>query len=97
MGPAHNPLTNVRQLVCHSIHGHGKELGAWFPFIESLVLKHCSDMAALSLRGCAGLQTLVAGECGQLSDEGFACLKDSRALQRLQVEGASQVGQAAAP
>lgn len=91
LGPAHNPLTQVQQLVCHSIHGRGKELGAWFPALESLVVKHCSDMAALSLKGCVGLQELLTAECGQLSDEGFACLKDCKGLQRLQLEGASQV------
>eukprot|EP00878_Enallax_costatus_P010656 GHUV01011132.1.p1 GENE.GHUV01011132.1~~GHUV01011132.1.p1 ORF type:complete len:499 (+),score=127.34 GHUV01011132.1:198-1694(+) len=93
LGPAHNPLNRVQQLVCHSIQGRGKQLGAWFPNLESLVLKHCSDMEALSLKGCVGLQTLMAGECGQLSAEGFACIRDCKGLQRLQLEGASQVSQ----
>jgi hypothetical protein len=60
--------------------------------LETLCLKHCSDLAALSLRGCVSLQELHAGECGQLSNEGFGCLRGLRALQRLQMEGASQVG-----
>lgn len=91
LGPAHEPLLRVTRLVAGSINGHGKSLAAWFPALETLCLKHCSDLAALSLRGCVGLQELLAGECGGLSDEGFACLRSLRALQRLQVEAASQV------
>jgi hypothetical protein len=92
LGPAHEPLLRVTRLVAGSINGHGKSLAAWFPNLETLCLKHCSDLAALSLRGCVSLQELHAGECGQLSNEGFGCLRGLRALQRLQMEGASQVG-----
>jgi hypothetical protein len=92
LGPAHEPLLRVTRLVAGSINGHGKSLAACFPNLETLCLKHCSDLAALSLRGCAGLQELLAGECGQLSNDGFGCLRGLRALQRLQMEGASQVG-----
>lgn len=81
----------MKQLVCHSIHGNGKQLAAWFPNLGSAAVKHCDDMAALSLRGCVGLQTLLAGDCAQMSNEGFACLKMFKALQRLQLEGAEQV------
>ncbi|WIA34335.1 hypothetical protein OEZ86_012674 [Tetradesmus obliquus] len=95
LGPAHEPLLRVTRLVAGSINGHGKSLAAWFPALETLCLKHCSDLAALSLRGCVGLQELLAGECGGLSDEGFACLRGLRALQRLQVEAASQLTDAA--
>jgi hypothetical protein len=91
LGPSHEPLLHVTRLVAGSINGRGKSLAAWFPSLETLCLKHCSDLAALSLRGCVSLQELLAGECGQLSDEGFACLRGLRGLQRLQVEGAAQV------
>ncbi|KAF6265614.1 hypothetical protein COO60DRAFT_864737 [Scenedesmus sp. NREL 46B-D3] len=95
LGPAHEPLLHVTRLVAGSINGHGKSLTAWFPALETLCLKRCSDLAALSLRSCVGLQELLAGECSQLSDEGFACLRGFKALQRLQVEGASQLTDAA--
>lgn len=92
LGPAHEPLQRITHLVASSIHGRGKSLGAWFPVLEAVCLKHCSDMAALSLRGCVGLQELIAGECGQLTNDGFVCLRELRALQRLQLDGAVQVG-----
>eukprot|EP00882_Tetradesmus_deserticola_P011838 GHRQ01012530.1.p1 GENE.GHRQ01012530.1~~GHRQ01012530.1.p1 ORF type:complete len:285 (+),score=88.75 GHRQ01012530.1:675-1529(+) len=95
LGPAHEPLLKVTRLVAGSINGRGKSLAAWFPGLETLCLKRCSDLAALSLRACVSVQELLAGECSQLSDEGFACLRGLRALQRLQVEGASQLTDAA--
>jgi hypothetical protein len=91
LGPAHEPLLRVTRLVAGSINGRGKSLAAWFPSLDALCLKHCSDLAALSLRGCVSLQELLAGECGQLSNEGFACFRGLRGLQRLQVEGGTQV------
>lgn len=92
LGPAHEPMRSVTRLVASSIQGHGKPLAAWFPALEAVCLKHCTDMAALSLRSCAGIQELLAGECSLLTNEGFACLKDLKALQRLQLDRASQVG-----
>ncbi|KAF8063802.1 FBXL2 [Scenedesmus sp. PABB004] len=91
LGPAHDPLRGVTRLVAHSIQGQGRPVGAWFPALASVALKRCSDTAALSLRGASGLTALLAGDCAALTDEGLACLRDLRGLQKLQLDNAGQV------
>jgi hypothetical protein len=93
LGPAHDPLSHVTKLVASSIDSHGKPLASVFPALQSVYLRSCGDMEALSLRSCGGgLQQLVAGDCGGLTDEGFAGLRVLRGLNRLQVDNAHQVG-----
>lgn len=93
LGPAHEPLACVTKLVTSSIDSHGKPLAALFPGLQSVYLRSCGDMEALSLRSCGvGLGVLVAGDCGGMTDEGFAGLKVLRGLTRLHVDNAHQVG-----
>lgn len=91
LGLAHDPLPAVTRLVASSINGHGQPLAAWFPGLQEVCLRSCGDMESLSLRSCLGLSVLLAGDCSGLSDVGFAALRTLRGLQRLQLEGASQV------
>jgi hypothetical protein len=92
LGPAHDPLACVTKLVTSSIDSHGKPLAALFPALQSVYLRSCGDMEALSLRSVgAGLGVLVAGDCSGLTDEGFAGLRVLRGLTRLQLENAHQV------
>lgn len=92
LGPAHDPLAHVSKLVASSIDSHGKPLASVFPALQSVYLRSCGDMEALSLRSCGGgLQQLVAGDCSALTDEGFAGLRVLRGLNRLQVDNAHQV------
>jgi hypothetical protein len=96
LGPAHEPLACVTKLVTSSIDSHGKPLAALFPGLQSVYLRSCGDMEALSLRSCgSGLGVLVAGDCGGMTDEGFAGLKVLRGLTRLHVDNGHQVGAAA--
>lgn len=93
LGPAHDPLACVTKLVTSNIDSHGKPLAALFPALQSVYLRSCGDMEALSLRSVgAGLGVLVAGDCSGLTDEGFAGLRVLRGLTRLQVDNAHQVG-----
>lgn len=92
LGPAHEPLGAVTKLVTSSIDSHGKPLAALFPALQSVYLRSCGDMEALSLRSCGGgLSVLVAGDCGGLTDEGFASFRSLRGLTRLQMDNAHQV------
>lgn len=92
LGPAHDPLAHVSKLVASSIDSHGKGLASVFPAVASVYLRSCGDMEALSLRSCGSwLQQLVAGDCGGLTDEGFAGLRVLRGLNRLQVDNAHQL------
>jgi len=93
LGPAHEPLSSVTKLVTSSIDSHGKPLAAVFPALQSVYLRSCGDMEALSLRSCAGgLSVLVAGDCGGLTDEGFAGFRSLRGLTKLHMDNAHQVG-----
>lgn len=92
LGPAHDPLASVTKLVTSSIDSHGKPLAALFPALQSVYLRSCGDMEALSLRSCGGgLSVLAAGDCSGLTDEGFAGLRVLRGLTRLQMDNAHQV------
>jgi hypothetical protein len=93
LGPAHDPQASVTKLVTSNIDSHGKPLAALLPALQSVYLRSCGDMEALSLRSVgAGLGVLVAGDCSSLTDEGFAGLRVLRGLTRLQIDSAHQVG-----
>jgi hypothetical protein len=92
LGPAHDPLAPVTTIVTSSIQSHGKPLAALFPALQSVYLRSCGDMEALSLRSCgSSLGVLAAGDCGGLSDEGFAGMRSLRGLARWSMDNAQQV------